>query len=126
MGGQIAQFGIVRLTGALEDLGRDYVGYRQLMNHWRTTLPGAIHEVSYEHLVSDLVGETGRLLEFCGLAWEDACVDFHLNPTPTTTASAVQVRQPLYRSSIDQWRHYEPWLGPLKGALGDALVRYRR
>lgn len=101
----------------LEDLGRYYVGYRQLMNHWRTTLPGVIYEVSYEHLVSDIGGETGRLLEFCGLAWEDACVDYHRNLTPTTTASAVQVRQPLYRSSIDQWRYYAAQLEGLRRQL---------
>ena len=101
----------------LGEIGRYYVSYRKLMDHWRATMPGAIHDLSYESLVSDQVGETRRLLEFCGLEWEDACLAFHQNPTPTTTASATQVRQSLYDSSIAQWRHYAPQLEGLRQQL---------
>ena len=101
----------------LGELGRYYASYRKLMDHWRTTLPGAIYELNYERLVSDQVGETRRLLEFCGLEWEDACLDFHRNTSPTTTASATQVRQSLYDSSIGQWRYYAPRLEELRRQL---------
>jgi hypothetical protein len=107
----------------LEELGRYYVGYRRLMDHWVAAVPDAIHGVSYEQLVSDLRGETGRLLDFCGLGLEDACLDFHRNPAPTTTASAAQVRQPLYDSSIHQWRHYEMQLEGLRRQLIAAGIR---
>jgi hypothetical protein len=101
----------------LSEIGRYYVSYRKLMDHWHATLPGVIHDLSYEKLVSDQVGETRRLLEFCGLEWEEACLAFHHNPTPTTTASATQVRQSLYDSSIAQWRHYAPGLDGLRRQL---------
>lgn len=101
----------------LEELGRYYAGYRRLMNHWLITMPGAIHEVSYERLVADLHGEAKRLLDFCGLPWEEACADFQNNPAPSTTASAAQVRQPLYGSSVSQWRHYQPQLEGLRQQL---------
>ncbi|HVW70187.1 MAG TPA: sulfotransferase [Steroidobacteraceae bacterium] len=106
----------------LEEIGRYYVSYRKLMDHWRATLPGAIHDVSYERLVADQAGETRRLLEFCGLDWQDACLDFTRNPAPTTTASATQVRQPLYDSSLAQWRHYEAQLEELRRQLQAAGV----
>ena len=101
----------------LEEIGRYYVAYRRLMDHWQTSLPGVIHEVSYEALVTDQHGETERLLNFCGLDWQEACVDFHRNVAATTTASAVQVRQPIYRTSVSQWRHYETELQPLAKIL---------
>jgi len=101
----------------LGEIGRYYVSYRKLMDHWHASMPGVIHDLSYEKLVSDQVGETHRLLEFCGLEWEDACLAFHHNPTPTTTASATQVRQSLYDSSIAQWRHYAPGLEGLRRQL---------
>ena len=101
----------------LGEIGRYYVSYRRLMDHWHATMPGAIHDLSYEKLVTDQVGETRRLLEFCGLEWEDACLAFHHNPTPTTTASATQVRQSLYDSSIAQWRHYAAGLDGLRRQL---------
>jgi tetratricopeptide (TPR) repeat protein len=97
----------------LGEIGRYYVAYRRLMRHWEATLPGAIHTVSYEELVSDQLGETRRLLEFCGLQWQSACLEFHRNPAATTTASAAQVRQPMHTRSIAQWRHYETQLTPL-------------
>ena len=101
----------------LGEIGRYYVSYRKLMDHWEATLPGVIHHLSYERLVSDQAGETRRLLEFCGLQWEDDCLAFHRNPTPTTTASAAQVRQSLYDSSIAQWRHYATQLEGLRRQL---------
>ena len=106
----------------LGEIGRYYVSYRKLMDHWEATMPGVIHNLDYERLVSDQVGETRRLLEFCGLQWEDGCLAFHRNPTPTTTASAVQVRQSLYDSSIAQWRHYATQLEGLRRQLAAAGI----
>jgi tetratricopeptide (TPR) repeat protein len=101
----------------LDEIGRYYLSYRKLMNHWHATVPGAIHDLGYEQLVADPEGETRRLLEFCGLPWEDACLDFHRNPAPGTTASATQVRQPIYDSSVAQWRHYASHLEGLRRQL---------
>jgi hypothetical protein len=106
----------------LDDIGRYYVSYRRLMDHWQAALPGVIHCLSYEALVADQIGETRKLLEYCGLEWEDACVDFHRNSAPTTTASAVQVRQPLYRTSVSQWRHYQAQLAPFARQLRAAGI----
>jgi hypothetical protein len=101
----------------LEELGRYYVAYRRLMRHWAETLPGAIHELHYEELIADSGRVTRLLLEFCGLEWQDACADFLSNPAPTTTASAAQVRRPLYDTSVSQWRHYRKQLAPLEATL---------
>ena len=106
----------------LEELARYYAAYRRLMRHWETTLPGRIHIVSYEKLVADQVGETHRLLEFCGLGWQDACAEFHRNPAPANTASAVQVRRRIYDTSVSQWRNYEQQLAPLRARLTAAGV----
>jgi tetratricopeptide (TPR) repeat protein len=101
----------------LSEIGRYYIAYRRLMEHWRATMPGAIHELSYEDLVANQVQETHRLLGFCGLEWEEACIAFHQNPAATTTASAAQVRQPIYESSVSQWRHYEQQLAELRDRI---------
>jgi len=101
----------------LREIGRYYAAYRRLMAHWQNTMPGVIYEVKYEDLVADQAAETRKLLEYCGLEWEDGCLAFHRNPTPSTTASAAQVRRPLYDSSVAQWRHYEARLSELKNAL---------
>lgn len=101
----------------LDEIGRYYVAYRKLMDHWRTTMPGVVYDLSYERLIADQSGETRRLLEFCGLEWEDACLAFHRNPSPTMTASAMQVRQSLYDSSLAQWRHYGSQLEGLRRHL---------
>jgi tetratricopeptide (TPR) repeat protein len=106
----------------LGELGRYYVAYRRLMEHWHAVLPGAIHELSYEALVADRITETRKLLEFCGLEWQEACVEFHRNPSATTTASAAQVRRPLYDTSVGQWRHYRRQLTPLSRQLAEAGV----
>jgi tetratricopeptide (TPR) repeat protein len=101
----------------LQELGRYYIAYRRLMRHWSATLPGAILDLRYEDLVADPVQQTRRLIDFCGLEWEDACVDFHTNTAPTTTASAVQVRRRLYSTSVSQWRNYATQLAPLQEQL---------
>jgi tetratricopeptide (TPR) repeat protein len=106
----------------LEEIGRYYVGYRRLMDHWQATMPAAIYPLSYEALVTDQRGETRKLLEFCGLEWEDSCVEFHRNPSPTTTASAAQVRRRLYDSSVAQWRHYAAELAELSSLLSAAGI----
>jgi tetratricopeptide (TPR) repeat protein len=106
----------------LDELGRYYIAYRRLMNHWHAAMPGAIHTVSYEDLVSDQTGQTGKLLEFCGLEWQDACLEFHRNPAATTTASAAQVRRQLYGSSVSQWRHYAAQLAGLNRQLHAAGI----
>jgi hypothetical protein len=101
----------------LGEIGRYYIAYRRLMTHWHAVMPGVIYELPYEQLVADQVGETRKLLAYCGLDWQDACVDFHHNAAPTTTASASQVREPLYDSSVSQWRHYAAQLTPLRDQL---------
>ena len=101
----------------LEEIGLYYIAYRRLMQHWDTAMPGLIHHVEYEKLVADQTGETRRLLSFCDLAWEDACLDFHRNAAPATTASASQIRRPLYDSSVAQWRHYATQLAGLRAQL---------
>ena len=106
----------------LQELGRYYIAYRRLMHHWSETLPGGIHELQYEDLIADPLQQTRRLLEFCGLDWEDACADFHANAAPATTASAAQVRRPLYNTSVSQWRHYTTQLAPLQKQLQEAGI----
>jgi len=113
----------VWFTYNLEDLGRYYRDYVHLMAHFDTVLPGRVHRVNYETLVADLEGEVRRLLDYCGLPFEDQCLRFHETRRVVQTASSEQVRQPLYAQGVDQWRNYEPWLGKLKEALGDVLPR---
>jgi hypothetical protein len=106
----------------LEEIGRYYIGYRRLMDHWQATMPAAIYTMSYEALVADQLGETRKLLDFCGLEWQDACAEFHRNPSPTTTASAAQVRRRIYDSSVTQWRNYATQLAELNSLLGAAGI----
>jgi tetratricopeptide (TPR) repeat protein len=106
----------------LDEIAQYYVAYRRLMDHWCASMPGAIHSVSYESLVADQVAETRKLLAFCGLEWQEACVQFHRNPAATTTASAAQVRRPIYGSSVAQWRHYTAQLAGLRAALESAGI----
>jgi tetratricopeptide (TPR) repeat protein len=112
-------------TYSLEDLARYYRSYLELMWHWDAVLPGRVLRVQHEDLVDDLEGNVRRLLDYCRLAFEPACLEFHRTERSVRTASAEQVRQPLYAEGREQWRHYEPWLGALRAALGDALTRYR-
>jgi tetratricopeptide (TPR) repeat protein len=101
----------------LAEIAGYYLGYRRLMAHWRAVLPGFLYEQSYEGLVTDQRGATRRLLEFCGLRWDEACMAFHANPTATTTASAAQVREPMYSRSLAQWQHYARELEGLRRQL---------
>ncbi|MDZ4374852.1 MAG: sulfotransferase [Phenylobacterium sp.] len=102
----------------LEDLGRYYLGFDRLVAHWRAVLPpDRFREVAYEDLVQDQEAQTRALLDFCGLDWDPACLDFHQNAAPVATASSVQVRQPLYASSIGRWRSYGEGLSPLRRIL---------
>jgi hypothetical protein len=105
-------------TYDLAELGSYYADYARLMEHWRTVLPaGSFLEVQYEDIVADLEGQARRLIDYCGLAWDDACLDFHRNTRDVRTASLMQVRQPLYRGSVERWRRYEEFLAPLRAAL---------
>jgi len=104
----------------LDEIAKYYIAYRKLMDHWSAVMPGSVYSLSYEDLVADQIDETRRLLEFCELDWEDACAEFHRNPSATTTASASQVRRPIYDSSVAQWRHYAAELAPLASALESA------
>jgi tetratricopeptide (TPR) repeat protein len=106
-------------TYSLEDLARYYRMYVALMAHWDVVLPGRVLRVQYEEVVADLEGSTRRILEFCGLEFERGCIEFHRSRRFVHTASAEQVRQPINRAGIDQWRNFEPWLGPLRTALGE-------
>ncbi|MBS0469847.1 MAG: sulfotransferase [Proteobacteria bacterium] len=108
----------------LDDLGRYYADYVALMRHMDKALPGRVHRVIYEKMIDDPEGEIRRLLAYCGLPFEPACLQFHENARPVRTASSEQVRQPLFRDGVDQWRHFEPWLDPLKAALGPVLQEY--
>jgi tetratricopeptide (TPR) repeat protein len=112
-------------TYSIEDIARYYRTYLDLMRHWDAVLPGRVLRVSYEDIVEDLAGNVQRILEFCGLEFEPACVEFYKTERSVRTASSEQVRQPIFREGLFQWRNYEPWLGPLKDGLGDALIRYR-
>jgi Flp pilus assembly protein TadD len=109
----------------LADLGRYYADYVDLMRHLDRVLPGRVHRVIYEDLVADTEGEVRRLLAHCGLPFEPACLDFHRNDRAVRTVSSEQVRQPIFTDGLDQWRRFEPWLGPLKTALGPALEDWR-
>ena len=105
-------------TYDLGELARYYRGYAALMDHWRTVLPqGVMIEVQYEDLVAGLNAQARAIVGHCGLPWEDACLAFHETERPVKTASSVQVRTPLYRSSVGRWRPYEKFLQPLIQAL---------
>ena len=92
------------------------------MTHWHNILPGKIYSLAYEDLVENTESETRNLLSFCGLPWSDACLNFHENTQASTTASASQIRMPIYGSSVEKWRHYEEQLSPLIKILKDADI----
>jgi len=110
----------------LEDIGRYYRDYVELMAHIDGVLPGRVARVFHESLIEDTEVEVRRLLEHCGLAFDPACLRFYENERAVRTASSEQVRRPIFRDGVEQWRHYEPWLEPLKQALGDVLSEYPR
>lgn len=102
----------------LRTLGRYYVRYAKLMQHWRAVVPDAVLDVRYEELVSDTEGQVRRMLDYLGLEWNAACLDFHRNPRIVETASRAQVTQPVYRRSVARWRHFEEHLRPLLELVG--------
>lgn len=108
----------------LEALGAYYCGYRRLMDHWHRVLPGRIYDITYEDLVADQENQSRGLLEACNLPWEDACLQFHSNTSASTTASATQVRQPIYNTSVGRWRCYQQQLEPLIGVLQQHGIRW--
>ncbi|MEM8920656.1 MAG: sulfotransferase, partial [Pseudomonadota bacterium] len=109
-------------TYGLDDIGQYYRGYVDLMAHWEAVLPNnRILQVQHENVLDDLEGEVRRILDYCDLPFEPACVAFHETNRAVRTASSEQVRQPINRAGQDQWRPFNAYLGPLKSALGDAL-----
>lgn len=111
-------------TYDLTDLGRYYADYVELMAHFDAALPGRVHRVIYEKMVADPEGETRCLLDYCGLPFEPGCLKFYENDRAVRTASSEQVRQPIFTGAAEHWRHFEPWLDPLKAALGPVLDAY--
>jgi tetratricopeptide (TPR) repeat protein len=105
-------------TYSLEDIARYYRCYVELMSHWDAVLPGKILRVQHEDVVANLEANVRRILEFCELDYEPQCVEFYKTERSVRTASSEQVRQPIFKEGLDQWRHFEPFLGPLKAALG--------
>jgi tetratricopeptide (TPR) repeat protein len=108
-----------QFTYSLEDIARYYRTYVELMAHWDRVLPGKVLRVQHEDLVADLEPQVRRILEFCGLDFEPGCLEFHKTSRRVHTASSEQVRRPINTEGLDQWRRFEPWLGPLAQALGD-------
>lgn len=111
-------------TYDLADVGQYYRDYVELMDHWDEVLPGKVLRVHYENVVADLEPQVKRLLDYCGLPFEQACVDYHKTERAVRTPSSEQVRQPIFKSGLEQWRHFEPYLDALKSALGPTLDRY--
>jgi predicted Zn-dependent protease len=111
-------------TYSLEEIGRYYRSYVELMAHMERVLPGKIHRVHYERMIEDTETEVRTLLSFCGLPFEESCLRYYETERAVRTASAYQVRKPIFREGLEQWRHYEPWLEPLRTALGPVLAAY--
>lgn len=111
-------------TYGLTEIGQYYRDYVELMDHWDQAIPGFVLRVQYEDVVEDLETQVRRILDFCGLEFEPACVEFYNTKRSVRTPSSEQVRQPIYRAGVDQWRNFEPYLESLKSALGPVLQRY--
>jgi tetratricopeptide (TPR) repeat protein len=111
-------------TYRLSDLGQFYAGYVEMMAHYDRLLPGRVHRIFYENLVASPETEIRRLFDYLGLPFEESCLRFHENRRAVNSASSEQVRMPIYDEALDHWRHYEPWLRPLKTALGPVLECY--
>jgi hypothetical protein len=113
-------------TYDLGELGRYYRAYTKLMRHWRQTLPeGAFLDVCYEDMVDDFENQVRRILDYCGLPWNDACLTFYNTERTVRTASVMQVRQPLYKTAVDRWRPDDAELRPLLEGLGSEIVEMR-
>ena len=111
-------------TYRLTDIGQLYRDYVMLMAHFDRVLPGRVHRVVYEQLVTDPETEVRRLLDYLELPFEEECLQFYKNDRAVSTISSEQVRTPMYRDALEHWRHYESWLGPLKTALGPIIELY--
>jgi len=111
-------------TYSLDEIGRYYRDYVELMAHFDAVLPGRVHRVIYERMIEDTEGEVRRLLDYCGLPFDERCLRFYENERAVRTASSEQVRRPIYREGVDHWLNYEQWLGSLKSALGSVLEHY--
>ena len=107
----------------LQDTGRYFIQFDRLMAHWQRTMPERFVEIEYEQLVEDQESVTRRLLDICGLPWDEACLRFEENSAPVATASAVQVRSPIFRSSLQRWKRYEPQLQELRALLEGAGIK---
>jgi hypothetical protein len=105
----------------LDELGEFYLGYRAMMRHWHEVLPGRVLEMRYEKMVADQETQTRRLLDYCGLPFEESCLRFYETERAVRTASSEQVRQPIYATSVNHWRHFQEQLAPLIDILGDEL-----
>ncbi len=110
-------------TYDLVEIAEYFLDYCRIMDHWQMALPGRVLRVEYEDVVSDLEGQARRMIDFCELPWEDACLDFHRNTRAVNTASAEQVREPIYTEAVDFWKHYEPYLEPIREILAPVLSR---
>jgi len=119
-----SQFAGMNFAFRLADIGQDYANYVRLMDHFDRVLPGRVYRLIYERLIEDPRSELTRLFAYLGIPFEESCLSFHENPRAVKTQSSEQVRQPLYKSGMAQWVPYEPWLGPLKAALGPVLDCY--
>ena len=108
-------------TYSLEDIAYYYRTYVELMDHWDAVLPGRVLRIQHEDVVNNLESNVRRILDYCELPFESACVEFHKTQRSVRTASSEQVRQPIFRDGLDQWRNFEPWLDPLKQALGELV-----
>jgi tetratricopeptide (TPR) repeat protein len=111
-------------TYGLEEVGTYYRDYVELMDHWDKVLPGQVLRVQYEEVVADLDTQVRRILDYCGLEFEESCINFHETDRSVRTPSSEQVRQPIYQSGVEQWKNFESNLDPLKQALGPVLERY--
>jgi tetratricopeptide (TPR) repeat protein len=111
-------------TYSLDEIGRYYRDYVELMAHYDEVLPRRVHRVIYERMIEDTEGEVRRVLDYCGLPFDERCLRFYENERAVRTASSEQVRRPIYREGVDHWLNYEPWLEPLKSALGPVLEHY--
>jgi len=112
-------------TYGVENIARYYRTYLDLMRHWDEVLPGRVLRVQHEDVVEDLEGSVRRILDYCGLSFEEGCVEFHKTKRSVRTPSSEQVRRPIFKDGLEQWKAFEAWLVPLQDALGDALTRYR-
>jgi len=107
---------------SLDDIGRYYKDYVKLMAHWDEVIPGYVLRVQHEDVVANLETQVTRMLDFCGVPFEESCLEFHKTERNVRTPSSEQVRQPIFSTALEQWKNYEPWLEPLKQALGSTLA----